>query len=149
MKGQKYIAALISTIEITVYVFGLNLVLQYLNHVASITVYAAGYGLGILTGSWIEEKLALGYITLKVICNKADGKMESVLRSKGYGVTAWIGSGRDGDRLVMEILAKRKNQAQLYHTILSLDPKHSSLHSNPSISTGDFGQVSLKDNLEY
>lgn len=123
LKGQKYIASLISTLEVTIYVLGLNLVLSYLDHFASLAVYAIGYALGVLAGSWIEEKLALGYITVKVISNKPDEHMAQVIRQAGYGVTSWLGNGRDGDRLIMEILAKRKNQKSLNDLILKLDPK--------------------------
>lgn len=38
-------------LEITIYVLGLNLVLQYLNQIASLLVYALGYAIGILTGA--------------------------------------------------------------------------------------------------
>lgn len=113
LKGQKYIAALISMGEIVIYVLGLNLVLNYLKQPEALIVYAVGYGLGVLLGAWIEEKIALGYITVKVICNQLDGSVANALRDKGYGVTAWVGSGRDGDRLVMEILAKRKPETAL------------------------------------
>jgi uncharacterized protein YebE (UPF0316 family) len=144
LKGQKYVAALISTMEITVYVFGLNLVLKYLNHFASIAVYAIGYGLGILVGSWIEEKLALGYITLKVISNEVDMNIATQLRQNGFGVTTWIGNGRDGDRLVMEILAKRKNQKDLYQTILELDPKAFVISLEPKQFHGGFWTRAIK-----
>jgi uncharacterized protein YebE (UPF0316 family) len=133
LKGQKYYASAISTVEIVVYVLGLNLVLQYLGHTLSLVVYAIGYGLGILAGSWIEEKIALGYVTLKVITNNAESTLANDLRNNGYCVTSWLGSGRDGDRLVLEVLAKRKNEKKLYNLILSqeskafivtLEPKH-------------------------
>jgi uncharacterized protein YebE (UPF0316 family) len=123
LKSLKYYAAALGTVEITIYILGLNLVLQYLTHASSLIVYALGYGLGILTGSWIEEKIALGYVTLKVICNDADGMMADYLRGEGYGVTSWIGSGKDGDRLVLEVLAKRRRQNQLFRSILDHDPK--------------------------
>lgn len=123
LKGQKYYAASISSLEVIIYILGLNLVLEYLDHWASLTVYAVGYGLGVLVGSWIEEKIALGYVTVKVISNLSDVKMDQELRDRGYGVTSWLGSGRDGDRIVMEILAKRNNHEQLYNHILKMDPK--------------------------
>lgn len=144
LKGQKYIAALISTFEVTVYVLGLNLVLQYLDQVASLVVYALGYALGILVGAWIEEKIALGYITLKVISNVSDERIEQKLRDKGYGVTSWIGNGRDGDRLVMEILAKRKNQNALYRSILALDPKAFVITLEPKQFHGGFWTKVIK-----
>jgi uncharacterized protein YebE (UPF0316 family) len=49
--------------------------------------------------------------------------MAEDLRRNGYGVTSWIGYGRDGERLVLEVLAKRNSQKRLYRTILAIDPK--------------------------
>lgn len=144
LKGQKYIAALISMGEIVIYVLGLNLVLRYLTQPSALIVYAVGYGLGVLLGAWIEEKIALGYVTVKVICNQMGGNVANALRDRGYGVTAWVGSGRDGDRLVMEILAKRKNQKLLYQTILELDPKAFVITVEPKQFHGGFWTRSIK-----
>ncbi|WP_274365860.1 DUF2179 domain-containing protein [Paenibacillus thermotolerans] len=123
LKGRKYFAAAISILEITIYVVGLNMVLKYLNQPVSLAVYALGYGLGVLVGAWIEEKLALGYVTLKVIVNDVASNIAYHLRSHGYGVTSWVGSGRDGDRLILDVLAQRKNEQKLYNFILSIEPK--------------------------
>ncbi|WP_028608537.1 DUF2179 domain-containing protein [Paenibacillus harenae] len=144
LKGQKYIAALISTLEVTIYVLGLNLVLSYLDHFASLAVYAIGYALGVLVGSWIEEKLALGYITLKVICNKPDVQIAQLLRQAGYGVTSWIGTGRDGNRLIMDILAKRKSQKHLNDLILELDPKAFVIFHEPNQIHGGFWTKAIR-----
>jgi uncharacterized protein YebE (UPF0316 family) len=138
IKGQKYIAALISTVEVTIYVLGLNMVLSHLDQAASLAAYAVGYALGVLAGSWIEQKLALGYVTLKVISNNPEPKQATVLRDAGYGVTTWLGSGRDGDRLVMEILTKRKNQKQLHDLIIELDPKAFVIFQEPSLFHGGY-----------
>ena len=53
-------------------------------------------------------------------------------------------SGRDGDRLVMEILAKRKNQKLLYQTILDLDPKAFVITVEPKQFHGGFWTRSIK-----
>lgn len=138
LKGQKYFAAVLSMFEITIYVLGLSVVLKYVNQPISLIVYAVGYGLGVLVGSWIEGRIALGYITMKVIVNDPESSMASSLRENGYGVTSWIGSGRDGHRLVFEVLAKRKNQKKLYDTILKLDPKAFIVVTEPVLLHGGF-----------
>ncbi|WP_368859883.1 DUF2179 domain-containing protein [Escherichia coli] len=66
------------------------------------------------------------------------------MRDKGYGVTAWLGSGRDGDRLVMEILAKRKNQSRLYKSILELDPRAFVITVEPKQFHGGFWTKSIR-----
>ncbi|MFD0618952.1 DUF2179 domain-containing protein [Paenibacillus sp. GCM10027629] len=138
LKGQRYWAAGLSTLEITIYVLGLNMVLQYVNQPISLIVYALGYGLGVLVGSWIEEKIALGYVTFKVIVTDVHTGLPNQLRDLGYGVTSWIGDGRDGHRLILEVLAKRKNQTQLYTSILASDPKAFIVTMEPTRLHGGF-----------
>lgn len=72
LKGQRYLAAGISTIEILVYVTGLSLVLDNLDQIQNVIAYALGYGLGVIVGMKIEEKLALGYIMVNVITKELD-----------------------------------------------------------------------------
>jgi len=138
LKGQRYWAAGLSTLEITIYVLGLNMVLQYVNQPISLIVYALGYGLGVLVGSWIEEKIALGYVTMKVIVTDIQSGIPNQLRDLGYGVTSWLGDGRDGHRLILEVLAKRKNQNQLYSSILASDPKAFIVTMEPTRLHGGF-----------
>lgn len=82
LKGQRYFAAGISTIEILVYVTGLSLVLGNLNQIQNVIAYALGYGLGVIVGMKIEEKLALGYITVNVITKELDLDLPKQLRKK-------------------------------------------------------------------
>lgn len=91
LKGQKYIAALISMGEIVIYVLGLNLVLKYLTQPSALIVYAVGYGLGVLLGAWIEEKIALGYVTVKVICNQMGATSRMHFEIKGTALLhGWV-----------------------------------------------------------
>ncbi|WP_028545957.1 DUF2179 domain-containing protein [Paenibacillus taiwanensis] len=138
LKGQKYYAAALSCVEITIYVLGLNMVLKYLDQPISLIVYALGYGLGVLVGSWIEEKIALGYVTLRVIVNNPESSVPNHLRDLGYGVTTWIGSGRDGERLMLEVLARRKNQKKLYQSIMDVEPRAFIVTSEPTRLHGGF-----------
>ena len=144
MKGQKYLAALLSTIEVLIYIIGLGLVLENLNDTKNLIAYCLGYGLGVLVGVKIEEWLALGYVTVKVITNRYDQPLPDILREQGYGVTTWIGEGRDGERLMMEILTRRKAQQDLYRQIISFDPKAFIISHEPKHFHGGFWVKGLK-----
>src|SRR3954468_3950545 len=67
MKGYRYVAASVSMVEVVIYVVGLGLVLDNLNQIQNLIAYAVGYGIGVIIGTKIEEKMALGYITVNVI----------------------------------------------------------------------------------
>lgn len=123
LKGYRYIAAGVSVVEVVIYVVGLGLVLENLNEIQNIIAYALGYGIGVLIGTKIEEKLALGYITVNVITAGIDYEMPRLLREKGYGVTDWSAHGLEGSRSAMQILTPRKDELKLYETIKQIDPK--------------------------
>ncbi|HLR52338.1 MAG TPA: DUF2179 domain-containing protein [Candidatus Avamphibacillus sp.] len=138
LKGRRYIAAFVSIFEIIMYVVGLGLVLDNLNEIQNIIAYAVGFGIGVVIGSIIEEKLALGYITVNVISSNPDIEFTRKLREKGYGVTSWFAYGMEGDRLAMQILTPRKYELRLYETIKKLDPRAFVISYEPTQIHGGF-----------
>ncbi|KAB7672431.1 DUF2179 domain-containing protein [Bacillus sp. B1-b2] len=144
LKGQRYLAAFISMIEVVIYVIGLGLVLDNLDQIQNLVAYAVGYGIGVIVGMKIEEKLALGYITVNVISKEYDKNLPKALREKGYGVTNWEAHGLEGNRLAMQILTPRKYELKLYQTIKELDPKAFIIAYEPKTIYGGFWVKSVK-----
>ncbi|GAA0329025.1 DUF5698 domain-containing protein [Bacillus carboniphilus] len=144
LKGQRYLAAVISMFEVVIYVVGLGLVLDNLNQIQNLVAYAVGYGLGVLAGMKLEEKLALGYITVNVITTEDAKDLPKELRDKGYGVTNWMANGREGDRVAMQILTPRKYELRLYETIKELDPKAFIIAYEPKAIHGGFWVKSVR-----
>lgn len=138
LKGRPYIAAIVSMIEIVIYVIGLGLVLDNLGEIQNLIAYAVGYGIGVVVGSMIEEKLALGYITVNVVSSNPDLDFTRRLRQAGYGVTSWFSYGMDGDRLSMQILTPRKYELKLYELIKEIDDKAFIISYEPSHIHGGF-----------
>lgn len=138
LKGRRYLAAGVSTLEVVVYIIGLSMVLDNLDGIQNIIAYAAGYALGIIIGSLIEERLALGYITVNVISSNPELKFTEKLREGGFGVTSWPSSGMDGDRLSMTILTPRKQELRLYKTIMEIDPAAFMVAYEPKHIQGGF-----------
>ncbi|WP_245402432.1 DUF2179 domain-containing protein [Psychrobacillus psychrodurans] len=123
LKGYRYIAALISMVEVVIYIVGLGLVLDNLNEVQNLIAYAVGYGTGVIIGTKIEEKMALGYIMVNAISTEMELKLPEILRAEGYGVTDWQANGREGNRQALQILTPRKYELKLYMRLKELDPK--------------------------
>lgn len=138
LKGRTYIAAFVSMFEIVVYIVGLGLVLDNLDQIQNLIAYAIGFGTGLVVGSFIEEKLALGYITVNVVSSNPDLKFTKQIREKGFGVTSWSSYGMDGDRLSMQILTPRKYELRLYEVIQEIDPKAFIISYEPKRIHGGF-----------
>ncbi|MFA1819437.1 DUF2179 domain-containing protein [Virgibacillus oceani] len=138
LKGRRYIAASVGMVEVVIYVIGLGLVLDNLNEIQNLIAYALGFGAGVIVGTKIEDKLALGYITVNVISSNPDIEFTRKLREKGYGVTSWFAYGMEGDRLAMQILTPRKYELRLYETIKGIDPKAFIIAYEPKQIHGGF-----------
>ncbi len=66
------------------------------------------------------------------------------LRRKGFGVTSWLGEGRGGQRLVLEILTSRTDQRDLYNYILTFDPEAFIMSYEPQHFRGGFWVSNLR-----
>ncbi|HEY4554172.1 MAG TPA: DUF5698 domain-containing protein [Bacillaceae bacterium] len=144
LKGYRYLAAFISMVEVVIYVVGLGLVLDNLNEIQNLVAYAVGYGIGVIVGTKIEEKLALGYIMVNVITKEYDKDLPKQLRDSGYGVTSWAAQGLEGDRMALQVLTARKYELKLYQTIKELDPKAFIIAYEPKTIFGGFWVKSVK-----
>ncbi|WP_236293204.1 DUF2179 domain-containing protein [Paenibacillus allorhizoplanae] len=138
VKGFRYVAALMSAVEIGIYVIGFKIVLDHLDEPVNLIVYCLSYGLGILIGTKIEEWLALGFVTVQAVTKAEFSHMAEELRSRGYGVTVWQGKGKEGPRWVISIVISRKEQQHLYHEILLLDPQAFVVSYEPNMFHGGF-----------
>jgi len=111
MRDRRILASVIGFFEVTVFVLALNEVLKGgLDDTAKILAYAGGFATGNYVGSIIENRLAMGYLSLQVFPpSELVQKFVTVLRQEGFGVTTVSGQGRDGERMILFVTLKRKN----------------------------------------
>jgi uncharacterized protein YebE (UPF0316 family) len=138
MKGQNILASLLSIVEVYTYLIGLNIVLENIDEVQNLIAYCLGWGSGVYLGSKIEQWLALGYITVQIVIDKQGENIPILLRKRGFGVTSWLADGRDGNRIVMQVLAKRTNEKKLLNTIEEMVPKAFVISYEPRYFRGGF-----------
>ncbi|TVX97407.1 DUF5698 domain-containing protein [Cohnella terricola] len=138
VKGIRYVAAMMSAVEIGIYVIGFKLVLDNLNNPLNLLIYCLSYGAGVLLGVKIEERLAIGYITVQITTKEEYGDLADLLRAKGYGVTRWAGDGREGRRWVHNVVLPRRRQQQLYRDAIEIDPNCFIVSYEPKAFHGGF-----------
>ncbi len=107
IRGDRVPAALIGFVEIMVYTVALGLVVGSLNNPVKLVVFCFGFALGILLGSIIEEKLALGYRGIQVTIDAEEYGIAEELREEGFPVTTWQANGKTGPKLMLNIIVKR------------------------------------------
>ena len=107
IRGEKIPAALIGFVEIMVYTVALSLVIGSLDNPVKLLVFCTGFAMGVLLGSEIEERLALGYRGIQVTIEAEQYSLIDELREAGYPVTTWQAFGKTGPKLMLNIIVKR------------------------------------------
>jgi len=118
-KGHKFFASLIGFVEVVIWIMAVSTILDsILDDPLKIVVYAGGFSVGCYLGSWLEEKLALGLITIQVIVELNDAKdLAELLRERNIGVTLLEGDGKIKKRGILMIHAQRKDQARVLQVV--------------------------------
>ncbi|MFQ3854216.1 DUF2179 domain-containing protein [Staphylococcus sp. 2S1] len=144
LKGYRYVVAIVSFLEVLVYVIGLGMVMSSLDQIQNVLAYAFGFSIGIIVGMKIEEKLALGYTVVNVTSSAYELDLPRQLRDLGYGVTHNTAYGRDGKRLILQILTPRRFEAKLIETIKQIDEKAFMVAYEPRTIHGGFWAKGVK-----
>lgn len=144
VKNMTVIASLLGFAEALVYVFGLSLVFSGEQGPLAMLVYALGFGLGIIIGGLIENKLAIGYNNFAVNLMDKNTDLIDHLRNEGFGVTIYEGEGRDSKRYKLDILTKRNREEELLALIDKYEPKSFIVSYEPRRFKGGFLVTTMK-----
>lgn len=123
VRGQRLIAAAIGFFEVSIYIMALNRVMGQLNNPLNLFFYACGFATGNYVGSLIEERLALGFVTVEIIPSDDRINMADLLRESGYGVTTFSAYGKEGPKEVLHVLLRRNMLSQMVRMIADRDPQ--------------------------
>ena len=92
-------------------------------HVVAYLAYAAGFAVGNYVGMWIENRLALGTVILRIILAQAGEVLADTLHQAGYGVTRVDGLGANGPVKLIYTIVRRKDLAGVLEIIHQTTPK--------------------------
>jgi uncharacterized protein YebE (UPF0316 family) len=121
VRGRRLQAALIGFFEVIIYITALNRVVNQLDNPLNLLSYALGFATGNYVGIFIEEKMAIGNITVQIISKTESVVIEGALRNAGYGVTVFKGTGLEGERNVINVHLFRKDLPWLLERVRELD----------------------------
>lgn len=121
VRGKKYQAAALGVVEVFVYISVLTKIVSQLNNIGNLIAYCLGFGTGQIVGIFIEQKMALGNVTVQVIIKEDESKLVQILRDDGFGVTVIQGYGKDGVKHILNIALKRSMLSKLTQKIEEFD----------------------------
>ncbi|MBR9989506.1 MAG: DUF2179 domain-containing protein [Gemmatimonadetes bacterium] len=109
VRGYKVAVPIIGFFEVLVWVFAVGNAIRFLDSGWHLLGYAGGFATGNVVGLLIEERLAIGFATIRVVSTHAGVEMADALRNIGFGVTEFGGQGRDGRVEVVYTVCMRRD----------------------------------------
>lgn len=123
MRGKKLIAPLIGVFEVLVWIFAVGNAIRHLDSPLHLTGYALGFATGTLVGLWIEEKMAIGMATVRIMSQHGGVEIAEALRERGFGATEFAGHGREGRVEVVYAVLRRRDLPTVFKQVGIWDPE--------------------------
>jgi uncharacterized protein YebE (UPF0316 family) len=122
-RGKKYLAPLLGTFEIVIWLYAVGQIMQNLSDITCYLAFAGRFATGNYLGILIEQKLALGSVVVRIITNKDPRLLIEGLQAAEFGVTCMDGRGALGPVQIVFSVVKRKELAHVVSIIERFDPR--------------------------
>jgi len=121
-RGFRLVAACAGFFEILIWLFAISQIMTNLDNWVLFMAYASGYAVGNYIGITIEQRLALGYLVVRVITQRDGTVLEENLRNANFVVTSVDAEGGRGPVKVLFTVLKRKMLPTMVELIKSTNP---------------------------
>lgn len=122
-KGEKFLAPIFGFFEIMIWLFAIGQVMQNLTNITYYMAYAAGFATGNFVGIYIEDKIAIGKLVIRIITRKDASDLIASMKSKNYGVTIVDAEGATGNVKLIFTVIKREDVDEVVGMIKQFNPK--------------------------
>jgi uncharacterized protein YebE (UPF0316 family) len=121
-RGKKLLSAAFGFFQTLVYAVAIGKVVQDLNNIPNLMSYCLGFSLGTLLGMWLEERIAIGFATIRVISLGQNHHVAEAIRQAGYGVTEGMAHGKEGIVGTVKTVVRRRDVEAVYEIIHQCSP---------------------------
>ncbi|MDR0787171.1 MAG: DUF2179 domain-containing protein [Gemmatimonadota bacterium] len=122
VRGIKFIAPIIGFFEVLIWITAVGTAIQHLDSPLHILGYAGGFAMGTLVGSLLDERMAIGMASIRVVSMHGGVELAEAMRELGFGVTEYAGHGREGTVEVVDAVMRRRDLPQAMAAIDLWDP---------------------------
>jgi uncharacterized protein YebE (UPF0316 family) len=122
-KGEKFLAPFFGFFEIIIWLLAIGQVMQNFTNIAYYVAYAGGFSMGNFVGIYIEEKMAMGTVVIRIITKKDATNLIDALKSSNYGVTSVDAEGATGKVKLIFTVINREDVNEVVTMIKRFNPR--------------------------
>ena len=122
-RGLRYVAPLIGFVEILIWLVALSQVFQHLDRPLNFLAYAGGFAAGTYVGMFVEGKLAVGLVSVRVITQEDASELIGRLADERFGVTSVGARGLTGRVRLIFTVARRRDLDRVLTLVRDTHPR--------------------------
>jgi len=122
-KGLKVIAPILGFFEVLIWLLAVSRIFSNLDNWLYFIAYAGGFATGNYVGLLIEERLAIGFINIRIITQLSGEELIIRLSKEGFGVTSVDATGSLGKVNIIYCVLKRSDYKRVAELIHEYNPK--------------------------
>lgn len=122
MQGNKRLAPLLGFLESFIWLVAVSQIIKNVDNMISYVAFAAGFGTGTFVGLFIEEKLAIGKVLIRVITRKEAFDLIQFFKESDFNFTNVQAEGKFGKVNVLFSVIKRERLPVILDGIKKFNP---------------------------
>ena len=147
-RGQKILAPVLGFFEVFIWLLAMCQIMQNLSDWSCLLGFALGFTLGNYLGIIIEQRLAMGTVSVRIVTHVGATALVYPLRGANFGVTTMEGKGATGKVQIVMTVIKRKQLPAVIEMIDLHNPgAFYAVETLQTSSDGIFSQVSERSRM--
>lgn len=122
-RGHHVLAPLLGFFEVLIWLLAMSQIMQNLNNIMNYLAFAGGFALGNYLGLIINDRLAIGYVMVRIITSEATDAIMRRLYEAGFGTTAMNARGALSQTQALFTVVKKKELQRLMALLNTLIPR--------------------------
>jgi len=121
-RGMKVLAPLLGFFEVLIWLVAISQIIQNLSNWVNYVAYATGFALGNYIGMFLEERLAMGLVAIRIITQNDADDLIAEIQKMNIGTTSLAAKGMRGHVRLIFTIIKRKDQQMVMDLIKKHNP---------------------------
>jgi uncharacterized protein YebE (UPF0316 family) len=122
-RGNRLIAPILGFFEVLIWLLAIRQIMMNLTNSFYYVAYGGGFATGTFVGMYIEERLAMGTMLIRIVTSQEASGLIDYLKSEDYGVTSVDAQGARGDVSLIYTIIKRSDLDHVVEIINRFNPR--------------------------
>jgi uncharacterized protein YebE (UPF0316 family) len=146
-KGYKFYAPILGFFEVVIWLLAIGQIMQHLDNFLCYLAYGLGFATGNYLGIYLDEKMSLGTVLIRVVPKIDTTSLINRLREQNFGASLVDIEGMSGKLKMIFTIVKRKDLQEVLGIIQEYNPQAFITIEDVKTARDGYFRYSRKKNL--